>query len=97
MSGKGEVPTAPSAGRYEVHPDGKGDSSLAALLRRALADFHRRHGRLPTEIVVHPSVVERAREMLSELDLRRVHVAVSGGCLVWEVWLGMGGESDGGQ
>ncbi len=86
----------PSAGSYVPYRDGKG-RGLEALLREAVADFYRRYRSLPAEVVVHPTLADEAEEALKALDLARVPVAVTGGCLVWEVWLGLDGTSDGGS
>ncbi len=94
MEGKDETRTPAAAGQYEVYPDGKGDLSLEMLLRGAVSEFHRRHRRLPQEVVVHPSVAEEARKALKALDLSHIPLTVSGGCLQREVWLGLGGEDD---
>jgi len=73
-------------GFYEVHRDGHGD--VRDRIEAAVVDFYRRRRSLPAVVVVHPSEADAAEAALKALDLKKVRVEPSGGCLVPEVWLG---------
>jgi len=78
---------------YVTYRDGKGD--LRSLLQAALADFYRRYGgALPVEVVVPRSQVGAAKAAMVVLDLPRLAVRSTGGCLAGEVWLALPAESD---
>jgi hypothetical protein len=72
---------------YRVYR-GTDRGDLMERLREALRDYYARHGRLPSGVVVHKSLVREAAEALAALDLR-LPVEGVGGCLVPEVWLAM--------
>jgi len=74
---------------YDIHRNGQEKRhDLQAALRQAMTDFYRRHNTLPVEVVVHKTLVEQAQAALRALDLPKLPVRGSGGCLVPEVWLG---------
>ncbi len=72
---------------YEVYRNGKHD--LQDRLQEAVRAFYTRHRRLPAMVVVNPKEAEEAREALKALDLR-VPLETAPGCLIPEVWLGVG-------
>ena len=73
---------------FEVDRGGPGE--VKVRLARAVEAFCERHGMvLPAAVVVARAEVERARAAVKALGLG-LEVVGSGGCLVGEVWLGLG-------
>lgn len=70
---------------YLVYRNGKTPDGLG--LKEALTDFYRRFGALPVAVIVHKSQVDQVQAALTDLDLSRLPVRCSGGCLANEVWL----------
>jgi hypothetical protein len=82
MSGEGKMT------QYLIYQDRK-VPDLQTRLKQALADFYHRFNTLPAEVVIHKSLVDQAGAALTALDLPRLPLRGSGGCLVGEVWLGI--------
>ncbi|MBN1955858.1 MAG: hypothetical protein JW900_12530 [Anaerolineae bacterium] len=77
--------------QYKVYRNGQ-HADLQTHLQAALGDFYQRQRRLPAEVVVHPSMMDKALAALAALDLPRLPIVPCGGCLANEVWLGIPGE-----
>lgn len=75
---------------YEVCVDGLFD--MERRLKVATGGFYGRHGRLPVEVAVAPVEVKAVRLGMAEIGLGKVAVVGNGGCLVGEVWLGVGSD-----
>jgi hypothetical protein len=69
-------------------------SDLSDQLKDAIRSFHGDKGRLPEQVVVAPSILERAKETMNQLELATIPVASTGGCLAGEVWLGYQQEAE---
>jgi hypothetical protein len=67
---------------------------LPEHLGKALDDYRTMQGYIPPKVTVHQSQVERAREILREMDVVNVTVEGLGGCLANEVWLWLPDEDD---
>ncbi len=67
--------------------------ALPEHLSEALAYYQQTRGRLPTQITVHNSLVEVARETLGELGRAGITVSGLGGCLANEIWLWLPDEN----
>lgn len=74
---------------FEVHRNGK--DQIQERIQEAVRDYYTRHRRLPAAVVVNPKEAQRAQEALEALDLR-VPLEMATGCLIPEVWLGVGDE-----
>ena len=61
-------------------------TSLEARIQAAVTDFYRRHGVLPSAIVVNPANIGEAASAAKSLDLS-MPIEGLGGILANEVWL----------
>ena len=75
--------------QFEIHQT-EGELT-AAQIKEAIAQFYRRHNRLPTSISTHHTRTQRARVLLTELDLK-IPVHHNGGALAHELWLATNGR-----
>jgi len=74
-------------GTLIVYRNGTGD--LEARLKAAVRAFYQARRRLPVAIVVNRTELAAAVGAVKALDLR-MPITSSGGCLVPEIWLGVG-------
>jgi hypothetical protein len=78
---------------YEIYRGGVGDG--VEHLQASIQVFYRRHGCFPVQLLVSPKDVEQTRAALRSLDLPGLPVGTTDGCLIGELWLGLGEEGNG--
>ena len=63
-----------------------GNDNLDNLIKEAVTHFHKQYKRPPVVLVVHKTLVGKAKTIKAVTYLN-IEVRGSGGCLVGEVWL----------
>jgi hypothetical protein len=77
-----------------MHTVYRGAENVEARIKAAVKAHYAARGRMPRTMVVPKVELGEAREAAERLELSKVEIVGSGGCLIPEIWLGDGHNGD---